>query len=99
MEKSWQMTANYIVIAIAGIAGVTRFSAWSVFLAALLLSLMRARFLESRANEVADEWRKDDQRPALGAAQLLTLAAGFCGHLLFCAVAFLVGAGLSRLVW
>jgi hypothetical protein len=65
LEKPWQVMANYIVIAIVGIAGVTRLSAWSVPLAAFLLALMCGKFLDARVNKVAEGWRKAGQRPAL----------------------------------
>ena len=34
VEKPWTMTANHIVLAIAGIAGVARLSAWPRWMAA-----------------------------------------------------------------
>jgi hypothetical protein len=96
--KSWRRIAPYIVI-VAGIAGLLRFSVWAIIFAALLLSLVRSKMLDERTNEVIQEWRAEGKQAGVVKAHALVLLASLCSHLLFCGLAFSVGAGISWLVW
>ena len=99
LTGSWRDVATYSVVVGAGAAGAVGLSPWSIVVAALLLSLVRTKVLDERANEVAEEWRDAGRWRGPGAAQALVFAASFCSHLLFGGIAFVVGAGIARLVW
>jgi len=97
--KWWRDFAPFFVIATAGVAGLSRVSPASIIVAAVLLSLVRWKTLDQLTNEVIEEWRAKGNRLREAAIHVAVLAATLCGHLLFCGIAFLVGAGTSRLMW
>jgi len=82
--KWWRDFAPFLVIATAGVAGLSRVSPASIIVAGLLLSLVRSKAVDQLTNEVMEEWRVKGNRLREAAVHVAVLAATMCGHLLFC---------------